>query len=710
VTRAVEAALRAGAEHHRAGRWVDAARAYADALRQEPDNVDAAALLGAVLLRLDRAPDAVALLTRAHARAPDHALTALNLGRALLATANPAGAERAFAAALLARPGFADAIAGRCRALLALGRPDDALPLAQSLGDPSLLAAAQLARGDDGSAIATLTAALAEAPLPARARVAADLAHTHVHAGGRALAGGDPATAASHFAAALPDARAALALCDTLFRHPDLVVSEDTLLALLDRDDLDHQRLAATLARALRGPGLSPLATENPTAEPGYPRLAPDSVGGSPSATGIRPRFSGDSRGPSPLEQSPLFAPWLRRTIVVDADLNAQLADLRARWADDNSASVEALEALALQAWWTEYATITTAREDGPQPRPPFPYDATGSRRSTRDERWDPLRAALTAPPTAPTGLPRLDRAVFEEPAQEHALLAEVPHAGTSRVLDATSIEVAAMYESNPYPRLVGFHRRVPTPFDQIVPTSVPHHGPRRVLVAGGGTGQHPLQLASGLADAEVLSVDLSARSLARTLRLATKHGIANLRVLQADLLALGDIGRFDWIDCVGVLHHLAEPLAGGRALVERLVPGGLLRLGLYSERGRRDVVTARARVQDLTPDDAGLNAARARLLDLPGLTHSVDFWSQSGLRDLVFHPCEHRYSPLGVADLLARLGLSVVSLQHARPEPEQLFRARWPAGDLHDLALWDTLEADEPWIFAGMIHVWAQA
>jgi hypothetical protein len=120
--------------------------------------------------------------------------------------------------------------------------------------------------------------------------------------------------------------------------------------------------------------------------------------------------------------------------------------------------------------------------------------------------------------------------------------------------------------------------------------------------------------------------------------------------------------------------------------------------------------VTARARVQDLTPDDAGLNAARARLLDLPGLTHSVDFWSQSGLRDLVFHPCEHRYSPLGVADLLARLGLSVVSLQHARPEPEQLFRARWPAGDLHDLALWDTLEADEPWIFAGMIHVWAQA
>ena len=46
------------------------------------------------------------------------------------------------------------------------------------------------------------------------------------------------------------------------------------------------------------GPCLSPLATGNPSAEPGHPQLAPDFVGGSSSAAGIRPRFSGDSRGP----------------------------------------------------------------------------------------------------------------------------------------------------------------------------------------------------------------------------------------------------------------------------------------------------------------------------------------------------------------------------------------------------------------------------
>jgi SAM-dependent methyltransferase len=228
--------------------------------------------------------------------------------------------------------------------------------------------------------------------------------------------------------------------------------------------------------------------------------------------------------------------------------------------------------------------------------------------------------------------------------------------------------------------------------------------------------------VAAAIAGAEVVTIDLSRASLARAARLARRHGIGNVRFVQGDLAGLGDddgLGRFDLVDCVGVLHHLADPVAGGRALVRKLAPGGLLRLGLYSERGRADVVAARALVaaRGWEPTPAGLRAARAAILALPpdhpaaGLAASPDLYSQSGLRDLAFHPCEHRYTPLGVRALLDAVGLVAVGLQHARPEAARRYAARWPEDRAQaDLARWDVLEAEHPRLFVGMIHVWARA
>jgi SAM-dependent methyltransferase len=48
--------------------------------------------------------------------------------------------------------------------------------------------------------------------------------------------------------------------------------------------------------------------------------------------------------------------------------------------------------------------------------------------------------------------------------------------------------------------------------------------------------------------------------------------------------------GSFDFISCLGVLHHLDRPEEGFRALVERLAPGGQLLLYLYSRPGTTDV------------------------------------------------------------------------------------------------------------------------
>ena len=709
-------ALERGAEHHRAGRWADAARAYAEALRDEPDNVDALALLGGAALRMGRPADALGVLARAVALAPTHAVARLNQGRALLALDRGAEAAEAFGAAIAARPGFVEARLGRARALGRAGRLDEAVGEAREVaadvagtGTPDALALlggllveagrsaeaeeplrrALASRPDDARILADLGACLLfegreeEASavwrraeglpdlLPRRAALARNL-------GLARLAAGSP-DAVPYLAEAVrldpTDPAARLGLADALFHHPEPAPVDGLamlLATLLATDGIDHQRIE----RAIRGV----LATV-----PGVPAAV---------ATGAVPATVADA-----LTAHPLFVGWLARTIVAApgwARLVARLRDhLVARVLAGDAVPIDVLEALALHAWHTEYAYDCDV---------PLPTDAPAALR------------ALSTPP-APGVTPALDALLAA--VREEAAVA-VPALGA--VTDATSALVRAQYEENPYPRLVGVHRRPAGSFVAMARARLgdPHYvEPARILVAGGGTGQHPIGVAAGIVG-EVVCVDLSRASLARATRVARRLGVDNVRFVHGDLLDLGPddgLGTFAFVDCVGTLHHLADPLAGGRALVSKLAPGGILRLGLYSERGRGEIVAARALAAEhgWLPTADGLRAARRALLALPAdhpaapVTASVDFYSQSGLRDLVFHPCEHRYSPTQVGELLASLGLSPVALQHARPDAERLYRARWPDDAGLDLTKWDALEADHPRIFAGMIHVWAR-
>ncbi len=713
--RIVEDALARGADHHRAGRWRNAAAAYADALRADPDNIDALTLLGGVLLRMERAAEAVALLDRAARDAPAHALAQLNRARALLLLDRPHDAVAAFDAALAARPGFPEAARGRARALLAAGRPGEAEAAVRDLlstrpGDARLhvdLGASLLAQDRPEAADAAWEAAARLAPdLPGLAASRAALARA---TGLARLAAGAP-DAAEWLRRALardPTDRAALlGLADALYQRTEAATRAD-LDRLLAADGVDHQRLGHAIEHVLAGLG---------------------AFEGDPPSNRVDGEGRSSAKPLLPPGTTPLVLAWLHRTVVASprglALVRALRRDALARVHAGTDVSIELLEALAVQAWNTEHADVDAADEalaDALVALPPSKHHAAAFALSRPLARYPhPLGApGLEA-------LATLVRREIVEPAEERALAPSIPSLAAHD--DATSDAVRAQYEANPYPRLVGVHRRVPVPFHVLVhgllPTvDVPARARVRVLVAGGGTGQHPISVAAGIEGAEVVAVDLSRASLGRAARVARAHGVP-VRFVQGDLLALGDdgqaegdgLGAFDFVDCVGVLHHLADPLAGGRALVARLAPGGLLRLGLYSERGRADVVAARALAAEhgWEPTPAGLRAARRALLALPadhpaaGLAASVDLYSQSGLRDLVFHPCEHRYRPAEVAGLVDALGLRVLGLQHARPEAARLYRARWPDDAAQaDLARWDALEAEHPRLFAGMIHVW---
>jgi len=115
-----------------------------------------------------------------------------------------------------------------------------------------------------------------------------------------------------------------------------------------------------------------------------------------------------------------------------------------------------------------------------------------------------------------------------------------------------------------------------------------------RALVAGGGTGDGTIYLAEQLrsTDAEVVHVDLSEASIEIAKRRAEIRGLSNIRWLHGSLLDLPDldVGEFDYINCSGVLHHLADPNAGLIALLKIRKESGALGVMVYGQYGRTGV------------------------------------------------------------------------------------------------------------------------
>ena len=67
---------------------------------------------------------------------------------------------------------------------------------------------------------------------------------------------------------------------------------------------------------------------------------------------------------------------------------------------------------------------------------------------------------------------------------------------------------------------------------------------------------------------------------------------------MQADILNLNKLDRqFDIIESSGVLHHMDEPLEGWRILKSCLKQGGLMKIALYSELARQNILEIRKEI-----------------------------------------------------------------------------------------------------------------
>ncbi|CAK0780525.1 Methyltransferase domain-containing protein [Gammaproteobacteria bacterium] len=309
------------------------------------------------------------------------------------------------------------------------------------------------------------------------------------------------------------------------------------------------------------------------------------------------------------------------------------------------------------------------------------------------------------------------------EPEAEQLGRASIPR--LTAIEDEVSRQVQNQYEENPYPRwvkaapagkamdVIGYLRRK---FPLI--RFAPHNNTQadRILIAGCGTGQHAIATSRLFPAAEVLAIDLSLSSLTYAKRKTQELGITAIKYAQADLLKLDwPDRRFDLVESVGVLHHLADPLAGWRTLLSPLRPGGFMRLGFYSEIARRDIVRARNFIAE---QGYGSSASEIRRCRQDSITHPTgfgsamklqDFFTISSCRDLLFHVHEHHLT-LAMIDAFLRENQLIFLGFEIRNDVLFTYQQRFPNDPAATrLDQWQILETEKPDTFLGMYQFWIQ-
>lgn len=426
------------------------------------------------------------------------------------------------------------------------------------------------------------------------------------------------------------------------------------------------------------------------------------------------------------LNRDPLFLGYLRKMRNADPGMEQFLTRLRARLlarhAEMPEGPLEDLTgALAEQAWLGEFVWQASADELAAASALAEPAKAV----LTEGGDAAPLLLyGLYAPLTdlapdlteAPGGLSEPSRRLVDlaavAPAVEAALASSMDKLEGAQ--DVASGQAQTAQAAYAYPRWPALPQRPPFDLAAEMPRRFVDMAPapfldgkKDVLVAGCGTGWHPLNVAMLYKDSQVLAVDISAEALAYAQRMAAKHGIENIEFLQADIAGLEKLGRqFDIVECIGVLHHMADPAAGWQALTSVLRPGGLLKVGVYSEKARQFAIDARERVlnQKAEPTPEGIRAFRAGILEeglgvgWDMLLQEPDFYAVGPCRDMLFRDQEHRYTIPKIQDAIRDNELKFLGFELSNPAYAELYRANYPNDKaMRILGNWASLEANMP-------------
>ncbi|MEL7511468.1 MAG: class I SAM-dependent methyltransferase [Cyanobacteria bacterium J06554_3] len=201
-----------------------------------------------------------------------------------------------------------------------------------------------------------------------------------------------------------------------------------------------------------------------------------------------------------------------------------------------------------------------------------------------------------------------------------------------------------------------------------------------RILDAGCGTGVGTEYLVHLNPEAEVVGIDLSAGAIAVATERCQRSGADRVTFHNLSIYDVAQIpGEFDLINCVGVLHHMPDPVRGIQALAKKLKPGGIFHIFVYAELGRREIQLTQEAIALLQGEKRGdykdgVAVGRTLFSSLPEENRlrqrEETRWSLENQRDECFadmyvHPQEIDYNVKTLFDLIDASGLDFVGFSN---------------------------------------------
>jgi SAM-dependent methyltransferase len=202
---------------------------------------------------------------------------------------------------------------------------------------------------------------------------------------------------------------------------------------------------------------------------------------------------------------------------------------------------------------------------------------------------------------------------------------------------------------------------------------------PFRALVAGGGTGDAITALAEQFRDnpqAELVYVDMSTASMEVAKKRVAIRGLDNVRWINDSLLNIPKLGlgKFDYINCSGVLHHLSDPDAGLKVLADALADDGAMGIMVYAQYGRLAVYQMQEALRLLNRNEADIQQRVENAKTIVGTLYPGNWLYASpqpilgelrngdiGIYDLLLHSQDRAYTVPQLYDFVEGAGLKLV-------------------------------------------------
>ena len=159
----------------------------------------------------------------------------------------------------------------------------------------------------------------------------------------------------------------------------------------------------------------------------------------------------------------------------------------------------------------------------------------------------------------------------------------------------------------------------------------------------------------------------------------------------------------------------MREPIEGLKILINLIETNGVLKLGLYSEIAREQIIKARDLIDKNKYDSSIKDIRNCREMIkkhkdelIQKIVNRYDFYSTSNTRDLIFHVKEHRFSIPQISEILKKFNLEFLGFTNS--EIKKKYIQAFPNDKkCTSLKNWHEFEKKNKEIFIGMYNFWVR-